>query len=510
MSAYQDIINELRSIVKDKIRQRDAILDQIALNDVFIDKIDKLIQSTDKQIPSLLSNINNAINQVKNAYDTRVSLGCKSDLVWEAQGTYENFFTEEEYTLYKVVKTEQSEIPYYGLKYYRKPLNRDYGSNIISEFLGNISSGSTIISVVSDGGYGNISIGDLITDNIDTPSIFSVGNLPNVVGFGTSVAVGVTTIIQGNLEIGSNIFAQVGIGTTGDVTLGSAFENSDYLAEGTTVVGFGTTTTTFEYYDPGISSFISTSITANALILSNISTGTTSGEVFNVGIVSFVPSIVLSTSANSTSYQEPFVAIRENLDIDSNFNYDANPLDPITVGIINSSNIGLGHKSLIVNNGHPSGPSQWREVLQEEEPSIGAGKAIYYEGTNLWPTITISDDGGFTSYQTYASLGVSVASTSSTGISYAATPPVPPDPQDCIDIENAITSAEENLQNVIDENLPLARSLANKSAALRRFRDNKELETWGLLQGAAYLKKEVNDYRNELNNIESEDFSGFE
>ena len=81
MTLKDDILEELRQKLKYVTDARDAILDQIKLKDIQIDKIDVLINNIDKKIPPKLKEINDAIDALKAAYDARISDGCRSDLV---------------------------------------------------------------------------------------------------------------------------------------------------------------------------------------------------------------------------------------------------------------------------------------------------------------------------------------------------------------------------------------------------------------------------------------------
>ena len=74
MTLKNDILEELRQKLKYATDARDAILDQIKLKDVQIDKIDVLIVSKmDKKIAPLLKEVNDAIDNLKAAYDARIS-----------------------------------------------------------------------------------------------------------------------------------------------------------------------------------------------------------------------------------------------------------------------------------------------------------------------------------------------------------------------------------------------------------------------------------------------------
>lgn len=227
MTFSQDLILELKNEVKNKESQREAILGQLSIVDAYIDKIDDLITKIDFDIPPLLNQINSAIREVEIAYENRIAIGCSSDLVWEQDDNNYDFYgiRFDNYTFWEVKKdasTRQS-LPLYGLKYYRKPLNRDYGTNVIKEFNGNIAVLTNSISVTSVGGTDGIILGDTITDNLNSPSAFTIANLPTVIGFGTTALTSYNKTITGSISLGSTIFNHTGIGTTGDVAIGNIF-----------------------------------------------------------------------------------------------------------------------------------------------------------------------------------------------------------------------------------------------------------------------------------------------
>ena len=130
-----------------KLAEIEMIKDQLTILDVKIDRFDILIQNIDKEIIPLVDEINGAIVSVKNAYDDRIAAGCKSDLYWEEIGKkeYKNGDSDSYDTIYECKKNPnvRTNYGYYGAKYYRKPQNQDYGANIVKEFLGTISVGST-------------------------------------------------------------------------------------------------------------------------------------------------------------------------------------------------------------------------------------------------------------------------------------------------------------------------------------------------------------------------------
>jgi hypothetical protein len=530
-----------------KTAEVQMIKDQLTLMDVRIDRYDTIIGNIDKQIIPLVNEINVAITSVKTAYDNRIAAGCRSDLYWEETSTkfYTAFFPIEvtEYTCKKNPNV-QVDYGYYGAKYYRRPQNQDYGSNIVREFLGTIGSGSSVLAVVGTDGTSNLLVGDDIVDNIDNPVVFSSNNLPTIVGFGTTSIAGVTTDFGGSVSLGSTIIANVGVGTTIGINAGDSIILSGILTTGTTVVGFGTTTITVNnVWDTTTGTFITTNATAKSLIISIPAVGTGTG-IFNVGPLVTYPTLILDTVAVSTATNANFTNIRTTQVDPTSFDYTNNPIDPVTVGVLNSNTISLGHKLVRVNDGSPIGPFQWQEVMTSEfasktdaqlnesekylrttypEPACGAGYARYYPGNTEWPVkYEISYTSGFGggsfigSATSYAQEGDTVSIVDSGlfislyGIGYANVSSINPSAGVCNPLDAAITTAEANRDIIIARNLPKIDSLITASNPLREIRNTMESRAFGMLQGRVYGDVEVNKLKQNLSILKSTDYTPFE
>jgi hypothetical protein len=528
-----------------KIAEVQMLKDQLTLMDVRIDRYDTIIGNIDKQIIPLIDEINVAIAGVKTAYDARISAGCKSDLYWELTSTKSYIgnlpIAEIVYTCKKNpnpnVRIDEG---FYGAKYYRRPQNQDYGSNIVREFLGTIGSGTTTLAVFGVNGTQNLLVGDTIVDNIDNPVVFSSVNLPKIVGFGTTSIVGVTTDFGGYVSSGSTIIANIGIGTTIGINIGDSISLSGILSTGTKVVGFGTTTITVNnVWNPGTGTFISTSAITNSLIISISAVGTGSGT-FKVGPLVTYPALILDKSAQTNALNVNFTNIRSTQTDSTTFDYSNNPIDPVTVGILNSNTLGLGHKLVRINNGSPIGPFQWQEVMTAEfanksdsqlneserylrttypEPACGASYARYYPGNNLWPVIyTNSYTGGgsfiSSSSPAYASEGTTVivgsGNTSLYQIGYASVSLINPSAGVCNPLDTAITTAEANRDAVIAKNLSKIDYLINASNPLREMRNTMETRAFAMLQGRVYANVEVNKLKQNLSILRSTDYTPFE
>ena len=544
------IIADQQTELDRKLAEVEMLKDQLTIMDVKIDRFDVLIQNIDKEIIPLVDEINVAITSVKTAYDARITAGCKSDLHWEETSrityrTKDSTFTVITYTVLKNPSVRE-DYNYYGAKYYRKPQNQDYGANIVKEFLGTISIGSTSLAIISNDGTSNLQVGDTITDNVDNPTVFSSANLPSIVGFGTTVIVGTSTQFGGTISSGSTIIAHTGIGTTGNINIGDTISLSGVLALNTTVAGIGTTTITLtDVWDPdaigiGSGAFISTTGVTNSLIVSVAAIGSTTNGSFTVGILSAFPSVILSGASIDEAINTNFTCIRTTQIEATTFDYSNNPIDPVTIGIIGNDTLGLGHKLVRVNNGSPVGPFQWKEVMTADfadktdaqlnenerylratypEPACGASFARYYPGNFSWPikqTFTYGS-GGFPPASTsslYAQEGdtvtVGFGLTTPFGIGYTGVSSINPSAGVCNPLNTAITTAEASRDAIIARNTPKIDSLIASASALRSIRDKMEGQAFAVLQGRVYGDVEINKLKTELATLRATDLKQFE
>ena len=527
----ETFIDDLNQQIKYKTSEVEMLKDQLLLLDLKIDGYDVIINNIDKEIIPLIDEINVAITSVKTAYDARITAGCKSDLHWEETSriTYRLKDSTSTVITYTVLKNPsvREDYNYYGAKYYRKPQNQDYGANIINEFLGTISVGSTSLAIVGSGSTFNLQIGDNVIDNIDNPIVFSAGNLPKIVSFGVTSIVGTSTNFGGSISSGSTIIAHVGIGTTVGINTGDSVSLLEVTALNTTVVGFGTTTITLtDVWDPdangpGSGAFISTTGITNSLIISVPSIGSTADGNFSIGLKEEYPSIILDNVSLQEAVNSNFTVVRDTQTESTVFDYTNNPIDPVTVGIVGSNFIGLGHKLVLVNNGSPSGPFQWHEVRGEfaPEPPCGASFARYYPGNLSWPikeTFTYGI-GGFPPESTspvYAQEGdtvtVGFGFTIPVGIGTTSKSENNPTFSGCGALQTAINNAETSRDVIIIRNTPKINNLINSGSALRRLRDKFESQAFAILQGRVFANVEINNLKQDLAALQSVDLSQFE
>lgn len=558
MSESREIIAELKEELQLKIKQREGILDRLSLVDIEIDKMDNLIIGIDKDAIGVTNIINQSVTPVKVAYDARITSGCRTDLIWRELRSYESWvtsgagdgasLTRVTFTDYEVQKN--SDVydfePYHGLKYYQRPSNKDYGSNLITEFDGYITIGSTAIGVNGAISLPSIiKIGDTLSDNLDNPQAFTTGDLPEVVGFGSTTVVGIVTTLVGGISTGSYIFSNFGAGSLTGLTTGMILlepevsgMSTSYVGVLTTngytsIVGFGSTTQTIEYYNE-VGILTSSTLFVPSLILDKPASNYLEEGTFRVGILTSLPAFFISTTALASFASTTVFAIRNTPDVDAGFDYLSNPNSPEKIGIIDASTVGVGHSVFYDTSGRPNKTESWKpetarkevkvrgEVVVKEikEPRVGAGRADYYIGTKQWPiVITCTSDGGdppiITCVTSYASLGTKVTiggTTNSVSIAYTGRANGGPDPNGvaCAGYDTAITTATSNMNNVIASNQPTAEKLISMTKRLRERREEREKYAWSLLQAASRTREEIEKLKQQIQEMENFDFSKYE
>jgi len=526
-----NFVADLKEELEQKKAEVEMILDQLKLYDLRIDQYDSIIENMDKSVLPLVDEINVAISSVKTAYDNRISAGCKTDLIWTltASNTFKVGLTSSYSTYtYTATKNPAVRIDYnkYGVKYYRRPQNQDYGSNIVEEFTGSAGYGATNLAITGVGGTNNIIIGDTITDSIDNPQLYSAANLPDVVGFGVSLITINSVQFGGSVSFGSTIVVHTGIGSTVGINTGDSIEKTGVFSPGTTVVGFSTGSYTIEVWDYTTGAFISSSTSGAALVVSSAALGSASTS-FTIGIKTEYPSLLLDQPINSEANNAFFTVIRTTQSVLDSFDYTNNPVDPVTIGIMDTNKVGFGHTAVLISNGSSAGPFQWEEVLGElaPEPACGNGYVTYYSGTTQWP--------GYTTY-TYNTSGVAIASTfayategqsitvtvagigtttstpSKYSISYSSTSPTNPSLTGCTGYDSAITSAESSRNSIISTNTTTINDTLNKAKVLRTLRNKLEGEAFSMLQGKVYSEVEKNRIEADIKTLNGTDFSPFE
>lgn len=532
------IVDSLKADQKSKEEQLQQIKDLVLLIDIDLDMYDELIVNIDKQIPSLIKEINDATDEVDAAYEARIAQDVRSELRWVVTGQTKNFtkggMNNTTTTTWQVVKNNtQQTINKYAAKYYKTPKDRDYGGSAVRDIDdAKIGFESTILQSNRSEKDGNgkfldhidIEIGDTITDSIENPQIFTVGNLPEVVGFGTTSVLGIKTTFSGNIAFGSTVIAYAGINTTASIAVGDPISLTNVTQDDTVVVGIATTTTNLVGENTlGVTT--SVEVDTTAVIISKTAVGATDNAIFNVGIFTDFPTFTLSDQAAQGTDSDNFHVLRftNDADIGPDFDVTRGGENPVEVGIIQDANkTGYGRSIYLVNNGDPTGTKSFTEFV-DPEPKVGGGFVSYYVGNFQWPIKAIPQNinmnTGQPAYWTYEyqDLGSTLVVVTGAG---ATTPSAGAGTTDAGELNPSqavkdaadalIATKEAALASIKAKNLPKINDLIAKSKALRRIRDDKQSQAWNYRRGQGDLINKIRQSKQDQKDLTKTDLDEFE
>lgn len=460
------ITDKLNDIVKSSNEQVDFFKRKIVELDNEKTDYDQAIVSIDRSVFDDLESVNDKLLAVQNAYQTRVNVGCRTDLFWRwvgisTLGTPPAVFTYNTYRCEKLNpngydsavglgSTDQNKVIYikntsgdedtenlnslfgleqknlYGIKFYDEPYARDITNSFVSGFIGTIallSNKLVVMDPVGNGATTGISTGQLIYTS-------ESGVFPTE-----------TVVITG-------------IGTT--------------IAD-LSKVGFGTT---------------STNVVVGQLTLDTNALKTVKAPKNDGSYVQFK---VLKSPSELTGIGIPITS---------------NPYSPQSIGIIDSeSELGIGVKVEYDNSGNPRNTKSWRPEFEGvkvdengnpkasgtplQQPSVGAGKIFYTLGftskpqkySGSWVDAEEGDEATFIAGFGY---GVNIRNTS---LSSCAT--------EQADLDSKITIADQAESDVASASSDITKKL-EISSVLREERSKYNIQIWGKRQLLSELQKDKN------------------
>jgi len=372
-------------------------------------------------------------------------------------------------------------------------------------------------------GLRDIQINDTITDSIEQPTVFTIGDLPEAIGFGSTSILGIKTTFQGTISVGSTVLAFTGAGSTESISIGDRIWRTGVTSTDSIVTGFSTTTVSII----GIGTTgepVSFSIDTTAILLDKVSVASTSEGVFNVGIYTSYPIIFLNETTGSGATNENFHVIR-NTGADENFDPVTSGENPVEVGtIVDDNKTGYGHVISLINNGDPQTTKTYIEDV-DPQPAVGAGFEEYYVGNFSWPGRRTPVYGGVGGTSiigytfVYASegdtasvvVGVGTSSTvTSSGIAYTSTGPSNPSTATKNALDAAISTAESELTSIKNTNLPIINDYISKSATLRSIRDKKQSQAWNYRRARGSIVNDIKELESNSKSLSADDLSEFE
>lgn len=228
MTLSNKIKKDIEAKKQQKLDNVEYFKEQILITDALKEDYDSAIRSVDSDLVSDIDYVNSTIVGVQSAYQERVNVGCRTDLYWRLTG-----FSSPNYTLQVtklsvvgygttnyVVDSSGGITSYsadtilipgiesdnlHGIKYYDQPYIKDIGDTTIGSFVGIVGAASTVLSVVSTSSnelIQSFDVGNLI---ICSKNGVFAGTNNKIVGFGTTVISGISTVVMQDV---------VGIATT--------------------------------------------------------------------------------------------------------------------------------------------------------------------------------------------------------------------------------------------------------------------------------------------------------
>jgi hypothetical protein len=431
---YYSVVND---DLKTKLEESNAAIEDFAERIIELDgtkgAYDDIVISLDADIFNEIQGVNLKIFNVANAYQDRISVGCRTDVFWRLTGTagtnytlvatqlslagyagtlpnvqYFNgvgFVTYSNYSTFGF-STESA----YGIKYYNEPVTEDIEDTFVTSFIGTISTGSDkliALSVVGSSSTVGITTGQLVTSS-------KTGVLPS----------------------SSNI---IGIGTT---TLSQS------------ILG------------------ISTGSLVTVLTLDTTATDTAAAPESDGSYVTFT----VLKSTTQFSYDD--------YDLQS----EKDPYVPQTIGIMTTGDIGIGVSIKYDNSGYYSNPVSWNpEAVDEEdpttfEPDVGAGTYYLRVGFSSYP-ITLNGQRVAVGFVT------TVNATQFSGI-LSATSACPTQESNLTNAINTLNTAKADISagiSTINYKIDVANTL-------REQRKEYQSEIWALRQQIASYRADIINY----------------
>tara|TARA_X000000368_G_scaffold318891_1_gene256100 strand:- start:235 stop:1953 length:1719 start_codon:yes stop_codon:yes gene_type:complete len=450
----KDIKDGIADSLKDSFDSVRFFQDQVVILDDKKSKWDNAIFKLDNEILGEIEIVNRAIDDVKDAYQDRIVSGCRTDMFWmltdmntagDTEWTFRctklngRGYTEivhdvvgidsTHFFMLEPGSTSASGITtrpltgdefgfdprnYFGIKYYDQAFAQDIGDTFVTSFIGTMKQASNLLTVmnpVSAGSSEVLEAGQIVICGKDgvfpsTTTIVGVNTtqtdlrgIPSLVGIGTSL----TTVNILNL---SN---SAGVAVSAPEADGSfvSFRVLDDPAAGP-LVSISTVTSNGNAY--GVSQeYEQVPTTSNrqgsgclVLVTTNASGGIgtvipqTGGMRYTRGETITISGDLLGGIAGTddvtvlVDWLQSTIGSRHQYQL----SFEADPFSPQTVGIMQTSTLGIGVSTVLDHSGNPKGTQSWNIWLDGVDlgngvivspPNVGADKSWWTVGFSSRP-----------------------------------------------------------------------------------------------------------------------------
>ena len=452
------LTKDIKDAISDSLQESfDSIRffqDQVVILDDKKSKWDNAIFKLDDQILGEIEIVNRALDDVKDAYQDRIVSGCRTDMFWmltdmntagDTEWTFRctklngRGYTEivhdvvgidsTHFFMLEPGSTSASGITtrpltgdefgfdprnYFGIKYYDQAFAQDIGDTFVTSFIGTMKQASNLLTVmnpVSAGSSEVLEAGQIVICGKDgvfpsTTTIVGVNTtqtdlrgIPSLVGIGTSL----TTVNILNL---SN---SAGVAVSAPEADGSfvSFRVLDDPAAGP-LVSISTVTSNGNAY--GVSQeYEQVPTTSNrqgsgclVLVTTNASGGIgtvipqTGGMRYTRGETITISGDLLGGIAGTddvtvlVDWLQSTIGSRHQYQL----SFEADPFSPQTVGIMQTSTLGIGVSTVLDHSGNPKGTQSWNIWLDGVDlgngvivspPNVGSDKSWWTVGFSSRP-----------------------------------------------------------------------------------------------------------------------------
>ena len=452
MTISSKITTELNKKLDTKIQNIEYLNEQIILVDAEKQLWDSGIYSLDKELFDRLERVNQTLIDTQTAYQNRINSGCYSDLFWKIIDT-------DIFTLTYTLEVDQLSLA-------------GYGSSV-----NYVDSGGEVTEYTSDTKFGFDSNNYYKLVYKDQPYLKDIGNtiiasFVGVIGLGASVLTIISsdsTSIVNSLSVGNLI---------------TSSKQGVFSSNYNTIVGFGTTVFNSTQIQ-SITGIATTSLLTRTIVLENSAIGFSSAPETDGSYVSF----------NAITDPAEF----ENIDPKLKYAIPitTNPFSQETIGIIDSTSIGIGYNIKYDNTGNPSNTQSWSPEyagstfngVNVTEPNVGSGKIYYRTGFNVRPVV-----GG-----TPASKGTVLTTSSLSGL-YQSTPAC--SSAITTSLSNAIAKRDAAIIELNNSYGDFQSKLTTDNL-LRDQRNEYSLRIWGMRQVIGSESEDIDKYNTTKNQLQN-------
>jgi len=450
MALTDKIKKDIATKKQQKLDGIEYFKEEILITDALKEDYDNAVISIDSDLLGDISATNDTLVGVQSAYQDRINVGCRTDLFWRITG-YDS-----------------------GTGNY----------SLIVDKLSSIGYGSSILFVDTLGGIttyadGVVEIPGISGDNLHGIKYYNEPYLKDIGDTTIGSFIGIVGTASTVLAIMSQSSEElVSVFDIGNLVISS--KNGVFSGSSNKIVGFGTTTIT------GFTTSIMDDVVGIA---------TTSFDVSTIILENYT--VGFSTLPESDGSYTEFTVVTDPDTFEqtkTRFRYQVkftkNPFSPQTIGIMDSSTVGIGTFIEYDNSAKPPTSQSWKPELEGiekggekiKEPKVGAGRIYNIVGFTDQPSILgVSKEKGTT------------ATTSTlTGLYSAITPP-----GGCSAIETALTNAislRDSTEAALSSGSNCIQSKIDAANALRKERSEYSLKIWGLRQSIGGESDRVDEY----------------